>query len=80
MELDCLGIFLPILTLGALIGAIFGTFLAQSIGLDPIYIKNFVIVAMAGYFTAIGKGSFNCYYFSNRDGWINQSPNAVRTS
>ena len=29
--------------------------LAQSIGLDPIYIKNFVIVAMAGYFTAIGK-------------------------
>ena len=44
------GIFLPILTLGALIGAIFGTFLAQSIGLDPIYIKNFVIVAMAGYF------------------------------
>lgn len=49
------GIFLPILTLGALIGAIFGTFLAQSIGLDPIYIKNFVIVAMAGYFTAIGK-------------------------
>ncbi len=49
------GIFLPILTLGALIGAIFGSFLAQSIGLDPIYIKNFVIVAMAGYFTAIGK-------------------------
>jgi H+/Cl- antiporter ClcA len=49
------GIFLPILTLGGLLGAIFGTLLAQTVGLDPIYIKNFVIVAMAGYFTAIGK-------------------------
>lgn len=24
-------------------------------GMDPIYIKDFVVIAMAGYFTAIGK-------------------------
>ncbi len=45
------GIFLPILSLGAILGALF----AKGIGIDPIYLKDFVIVAMAGYFTAIGK-------------------------
>ncbi|WP_396199195.1 ClC family H(+)/Cl(-) exchange transporter [Enterococcus sp.] len=49
------GIFLPILTLGGILGAIYGTILHTWFGLDTIYIKNFVIVAMAGYFTAIGK-------------------------
>jgi H+/Cl- antiporter ClcA len=49
------GIFLPILTLGAIIGALYGSLLVQFAGLEPIYIKNFLIFAMAGYFTAIGK-------------------------
>ncbi|MDN6517814.1 MAG: chloride channel protein, partial [Enterococcus sp.] len=49
------GIFLPILTLGALIGGIYGTMLHQWAGLDAQFIRDFAIFAMAGYFTAIGK-------------------------
>ncbi|MGX7417314.1 ClC family H(+)/Cl(-) exchange transporter [Carnobacterium gallinarum] len=49
------GIFLPILTLGAVIGTFFGVVLVNTIGMDPIFVKNFLIFAMAGYFTAIGK-------------------------
>lgn len=49
------GIFLPILTLGGIIGAFFGQFAVMYLGMDPIFAKNFVIIAMAGYFAAIGK-------------------------
>ena len=49
------GIFLPILTLGAILGAIFGVVWCHLTGLDPSYILNFIIFAMAGYFAAIGK-------------------------
>lgn len=49
------GIFLPILTLGAILGAIYGTFIHQFFGIDSIYIRDFAIFAMAAYFTAIGK-------------------------
>lgn len=49
------GIFLPILTLGAVLGSIFGNLAVAYCGLDPIFVKNFIIVAMAGYFAAIGK-------------------------
>ncbi|MDT2760135.1 ClC family H(+)/Cl(-) exchange transporter [Enterococcus xiangfangensis] len=49
------GIFLPILTLGALIGGIYGTILHQWFGIDSVLISDFAIFAMAGYFTAIGK-------------------------
>lgn len=49
------GIFLPILTLGALIGAFYGGALVNLIGMNPIYVKDFLVIAMAGYFTAIGK-------------------------
>ena len=49
------GIFLPILSLGAIIGGIFGMMLVTFFGMDFIYVKNFVIIAMAGYFAAIGK-------------------------
>lgn len=49
------GIFLPILTLGAVLGTIFGVIWCQITGLDPIYIRNFIIFSMAGYFAAIGK-------------------------
>jgi H+/Cl- antiporter ClcA len=49
------GIFLPILTLGALIGSIYGKILVVYFGMDPVLVKDFVIISMAGYFTAIGK-------------------------
>ena len=47
------GIFFPLLVLGALIGGIFAMAGVELFGLDPIYINNFVLLAMAGYFTAI---------------------------
>lgn len=49
------GIFLPILTLGALIGCFYGTMLVQLTGMNSMYVKDFIVIAMAGYFTAIGK-------------------------
>ena len=35
------GIFLPILTLGAIIGTLYGSLLVQYVGMDPIFVKNF---------------------------------------
>lgn len=49
------GIFLPILTLGAVLGSLFGTVAVMFFGIDPIFMKNFIIISMAGYFAAIGK-------------------------
>ncbi|WP_071131885.1 ClC family H(+)/Cl(-) exchange transporter [Enterococcus timonensis] len=49
------GIFLPILTLGAILGAIFGLAWCRATGLDEMFIRNFIIFSMAGYFAAIGK-------------------------
>jgi H+/Cl- antiporter ClcA len=47
------GIFFPLLILGATIGAITGNVASAWLGVDPALFNNFVIVAMAGYFTAI---------------------------
>lgn len=47
------GIFFPLLVLGGFIGGAFGTAAVEYMGLDPIYINNFVALAMAGYFAAI---------------------------
>lgn len=47
------GIFFPLLILGAMIGGIFAMTGVELFGLDPVYINNFVLLAMAGYFTAI---------------------------
>ncbi|AEV95732.1 ClC family H(+)/Cl(-) exchange transporter [Pediococcus claussenii] len=52
------GIFLPILTLGAIIGALYVTVMAQLNLINPVYLPNFVIYAMAGYFACIGKAPF----------------------
>ncbi len=52
------GIFLPILTLGAVLGALYGVVMAQLGLLPAIYIMNCVIFAMAAYFAAIGKAPF----------------------
>jgi H+/Cl- antiporter ClcA len=47
------GIFLPLLAIGALIGCIFGNAAALIFHMNSIYINNFIILGMAGYFTAI---------------------------
>lgn len=52
------GIFLPILTLGAILGALFGK-VCVLLGLMPnCLVINCVIYAMAGYFSCIGKAPF----------------------
>lgn len=43
----------PVLTLGALLGGIFAMICVRAFGLDPAYINNFVLLAMAGYFAAV---------------------------
>lgn len=47
------GIFFPMLVLGAFAGCIFGTICSDLLGLPPEYINNFVLLAMAGFFTAV---------------------------
>lgn len=47
------GIFLPLLSIGALIGSIYGSVLVNFFHFDNIFITNFIILSMAGYFTAI---------------------------
>ena len=47
------GIFFPLLVLGGYIGGAFATVSVQYMGLDMMYINNFVVLAMAGYFAAI---------------------------
>lgn len=49
------GIFLPILSLGAILGAIYGMILHYTLGVEIHFVKNFIIFSMAGYFAAIGK-------------------------
>ena len=47
------GIFFPLLILGAFIGGIFAMTGVKVFGLSEVYINNFVLLAMAGFFTAI---------------------------
>lgn len=47
------GIFFPLLVLGGFIGGAFGTVLVDYFGLSHMYVNNFVLLAMAGFFTAI---------------------------
>ncbi|MDX9977212.1 MAG: ClC family H(+)/Cl(-) exchange transporter [Candidatus Cloacimonadales bacterium] len=49
------GIFLPLLVIGALIGNVYGYLITSATGIDSVYINNFIVLAMAGYFTAIVK-------------------------
>lgn len=52
------GIFLPILSLGAIIGALYGVIAAKLGMLDSQFIVDCIIYAMAGYFACIGKAPF----------------------
>lgn len=47
------GIFFPLLVLGAFIGGIFSLVGVKCFGMSAEYMNNFVLLAMAGYFTAI---------------------------
>jgi H+/Cl- antiporter ClcA len=47
------GIFLPLLAIGALIGNVYGVTVGHIFNLNSVYVNNFIILAMAGYFTAI---------------------------
>lgn len=47
------GIFFPLLILGALSGGAFAMAGTAFFGMDPVYVNNFVLLAMAGFFTAI---------------------------
>ncbi len=47
------GNIFPLLTLGALLGGIFALAGTELLGLDPMYLNNFVLLAMAGFFTAV---------------------------
>ena len=46
------GIFLPILVLGAYIGAVFGTVVVPAFGLEHDLIYRFIVISMAGFFAA----------------------------
>ena len=46
------GIFLPILVLGAYIGAVFGSLACPALGLQHELIYKFIIISMAGFFAA----------------------------
>lgn len=52
------GIFLPILCLGGLIGAIVGQSAINLNLLNATYFSSFIIMGMAGYFAAISKAPF----------------------
>lgn len=47
------GIFFPLLVVGGYIGGIFAMAGTKIWGLDPLYVNNFVLLAMAGYFAAV---------------------------
>ncbi|NLL18013.1 MAG: ClC family H(+)/Cl(-) exchange transporter [Clostridia bacterium] len=47
------GIFFPMLVMGATIGALFGNIAVSYLAFDPSLFNNFVIISMAGFFTAI---------------------------
>ncbi|WP_406532209.1 chloride channel protein [Methanobrevibacter sp.] len=46
------GIFLPILVLGAYIGAVYGTVVVPAFGLEHDLIYKFIVISMAGFFAA----------------------------
>jgi H+/Cl- antiporter ClcA len=47
------GILFPLLTLGSLVGVIFGEISIQFFGLDRMYLMNIILFAMAGMFSSI---------------------------
>ena len=63
------GIFLPLLVIGAITGGLYSTFLSTAFGVEEYYIKGFVIIAMAGFFSAIVRAPNHRGYPHHRDDW-----------
>ncbi|EXJ23098.1 Voltage-gated chloride channel family protein [Alkalibacterium sp. AK22] len=49
------GMLIPMLTIGAILGGIFGNLALAGTGMEDEFIRNFVIFSMGGFFTAISK-------------------------
>ena len=49
------GMLMPMLTMGALTGAIFGNFTLSMTGLENVFIRSFVIYGMAGFMSVVYK-------------------------
>ncbi|WP_368646095.1 ClC family H(+)/Cl(-) exchange transporter [Alkalibacterium putridalgicola] len=49
------GIFVPVLSLGALIGAIYGNSALILTGIDEVFLRSFIIYAMGGFLTSVTK-------------------------
>ncbi|MCC5894555.1 MAG: ClC family H(+)/Cl(-) exchange transporter [Alkalibacterium sp.] len=49
------GIFIPVLSLGAILGAIYGNGALWVTGIEDIFIRSFIIYAMGGLLTAVTK-------------------------
>ena len=47
------GIFFPLIILGSTLGSIFASFAIGTMGIDQALFNNFIILAMAGFFTSI---------------------------
>lgn len=63
------GIFLPLLVLGALTGNIYADILHMYFGFNEIFVQNMIILAMAGYFTAIVRAPITgCILVSEMSG------------
>ncbi|WP_082619192.1 ClC family H(+)/Cl(-) exchange transporter [Fructilactobacillus florum] len=52
------GFFLPLLTMGALVGVAYGMLLVQLVDLPPEFVTNLLVFGMAGYLTAVCKAPF----------------------
>ncbi|MGO1453203.1 MAG: ClC family H(+)/Cl(-) exchange transporter [Alkalibacterium gilvum] len=49
------GIFIPVLSLGALMGSIYGNGALSLTGIDDIFLRSFIIYAMGGFLTSVTK-------------------------
>lgn len=49
------GMLIPMLTIGALSGAIFGNFVTEFTAMNGVFIRNFVIYGLAGFMTVVNK-------------------------
>ena len=47
------GIFFPLLVIGSLLGSVYGSIVISNLGVNPDLFYNFVVLAMAAFFTAI---------------------------
>lgn len=47
------GIFFPLLVLGSLVGCAYGLIVTQYLGVNEMYLNNYIVVAMAGLFAGI---------------------------